>query len=85
MKRSLARWSWQSLFPLIISSGGNSGSQASTLAVRAMALGELRLCDWRMVAWREFRSGLVLGAVLALIGFFRILLWQAVGATYGVQ
>jgi magnesium transporter len=69
--------------PLIISSGGNSGSQASTLVVRAMALGELRLRDWWAVAWREMRSGLVLGGVLAAIGFARILLWQAVAATYG--
>jgi magnesium transporter len=71
--------------PLIISSGGNSGSQASTLVVRAMALGELRLTDWRMVAWREIRSGLVLGTVLAIIGFARILLWQAVSSTYGAH
>jgi magnesium transporter len=71
--------------PLIISSGGNSGSQASTLVVRAMALGELRLRDWRMVAYREIRSGLVLGAVLAVIGFSRILLWQAVSAAYGIH
>lgn len=69
--------------PLIISSGGNSGSQASTLVVRAMALGEVRLRDWWMVAGREIRSGLVLGAVLASIGFARILVWQAVGGTYG--
>jgi len=69
--------------PLIISSGGNSGSQASTLVVRAMALGEVRLRDWWIVAWREIRSGLVLGTVLASIGFARILVWQAVGGTYG--
>jgi magnesium transporter len=69
--------------PLIISSGGNSGSQASTLVVRAMALGEVRLRDWWIVAWREIRSGLVLGVVLASIGFARILVWQAVGGTYG--
>lgn len=69
--------------PLIISSGGNSGSQASTLVIRAMALGEVRLRDWGMVAWREIRSGLVLGAVLASIGFARILVWQAIGGTYG--
>lgn len=69
--------------PLIISSGGNSGSQASTLVVRAMALGEVRLRDWWTVAWRELRSGLVLGAVLASIGLVRILLWQAAGGVYG--
>ncbi|MCW5981452.1 MAG: magnesium transporter [Bryobacteraceae bacterium] len=69
--------------PLIISSGGNSGSQASTLVVRAMALGELRLRDWWIVAWRELRSGLVLGAILASIGFSRIVVWHAVGGVYG--
>jgi magnesium transporter len=69
--------------PLIISSGGNSGSQASTLIVRAMALGEVRLTDWWRVARREVVSGLVLGAVLAAIGFLRIIAWQAVAGTYG--
>lgn len=69
--------------PLIISSGGNSGSQASTLIVRAMALSELRLRDWWRVARRELLSGVALGGVLASIGFARILVWQAVGNTYG--
>lgn len=69
--------------PLIISSGGNSGSQASTLIVRAMALAELRLRDWWRVARRELLSGLVLGSVLAGIGFARILAWQALGNAYG--
>jgi magnesium transporter len=69
--------------PLIISSGGNSGSQASTLIVRAMALGEVRLRDWWKVARREVASGLALGGLLAAIGFIRILVWQAVGQTYG--
>ena len=69
--------------PLIISSGGNSGSQATTLIIRAMALGEVRLRDWWQVARREIFSGLVLGCVLALIGFLRIVIWQAVGSTYG--
>ncbi|MCZ2152622.1 MAG: magnesium transporter, partial [Bryobacterales bacterium] len=69
--------------PLIISSGGNSGSQASTLIVRAIALGEVRLRDWWRVARREVLSGLVLGSVLAGIGFIRILVWQSVGRTYG--
>src|SRR5438477_9095787 len=62
--------------PLIISSGGNSGSQASTLVVRAMALGEVRLRDWWRVASREVLSGCALGALLASIGLTRILLWQ---------
>ncbi len=62
--------------PLIISSGGNSGSQATTLVIRAMALGELRLRDWFRVVRKELLSGLSLGLVLGTIGFFRITLWQ---------
>lgn len=69
--------------PLIISSGGNSGSQASTLIIRAMALGEIRLRDCWRVARREIFSGFALGCVLALIGFLRIIIWQSVGSTYG--
>jgi len=69
--------------PLIISSGGNSGSQASTLVVRAMALGEVRLRDWWRVARRELASGLVLGGVLGIIGLVRILVWQAAFRMYG--
>jgi magnesium transporter len=69
--------------PLIISSGGNSGSQATTLVIRAMALGELRLRDWYRVVRREFVAGLGLGLVLAVIGFFRIILWEALFHTYG--
>ena len=62
--------------PLIISSGGNSGSQATTLVIRAMALGELRLGDWFRVVRKELLSGLSLGLILGVIGFFRISLWQ---------
>ncbi len=69
--------------PLIISSGGNSGSQASTLVVRAMALGEVRLRDWWRVIRRELSAGLVLGTVLAVIGFTRIVAWQKVFHSYG--
>jgi len=69
--------------PLIISSGGNSGSQASTLVVRALALGQLRLRDWWRVVRRELSAGLALGTVLAAIGFGRILLWQGLFSTYG--
>lgn len=65
--------------PLIISSGGNSGSQASTLIVRSLALTELRLRDWFLVLGRELRSGATLGAWLGFIGFLRIVLWQKVG------
>ena len=69
--------------PLIISSGGNSGSQATTLVIRAMALGEVRLRDWWRVIRRELASGLALGSILASIGIVRILLWQAFFGTYG--
>lgn len=63
--------------PLIISSGGNSGSQAATLIIRAMALKELSVKDWWYVMRREFLSGLSLGLILGLIGFTRIIVWQA--------
>src|SRR5262249_44302565 len=69
--------------PLIISSGGNSGSQASTIIIRAMALGEFRLGDWWKIARREIMSGLALGAILGLIGFTRIALWSAFSTIYG--
>jgi magnesium transporter len=69
--------------PLIISSGGNSGSQATTLVIRAMAVGEVRLRDWFRIVRREFSTGIVLGAVLAAIGAARILIWQAAWASYG--
>jgi magnesium transporter len=69
--------------PLVISSGGNSGSQATTLVIRAMALGEVRLRDWWRVVQREFISGLALGLILAAIGVARILIWQALFHTYG--
>ncbi|MDI9874027.1 magnesium transporter [Flectobacillus rivi] len=65
--------------PLIISSGGNSGSQAATLIIRAMALKEITLKDWWYVARRELFSGLTLGLVLGAIGFIRIALWQNMG------
>lgn len=69
--------------PLIISSGGNSGSQASTLIIRSLALREVRLRDWWRVLLRELASGLVLGLLLGLIGLLRVVLWQQVFPSYG--
>ena len=69
--------------PLIISSGGNSGSQASTLIIRALALGEIKLKDWFYVFRREIISGALLGIILSIIGFLRISIWQATAGTYG--
>ena len=69
--------------PLIISSGGNSGSQATTLVIRAMALGEVHLRDWWKIIYREMGTGLGLGLILATIGLVRILLWQALFHIYG--
>ncbi len=69
--------------PLIISSGGNSGSQASTLVIRAMAVGELRLKDWWRVVRREAVSGVMLGAILGAIGFLRISIWSMFSTLYG--
>jgi magnesium transporter len=71
--------------PLIISSGGNSGSQATTLVIRAMALGEVGLRDWWRVIRRELSAGLILGAILAAIGLSRILVWQAFSQSYGAH
>ncbi len=69
--------------PLIISSGGNSGSQAATLVIRAMALGEVRLRDWWRVMRRELAAGLALGLILGVIGVIRITVWQQMFGTYG--
>lgn len=69
--------------PLIISSGGNSGSQASTLIIQAMALGEITLADWWRVMRREIISGLLLGLALGSIGFLRIYVWTLFSPMYG--
>lgn len=63
--------------PLVMSSGGNSGSQATSLIIRALALGEIRVRDWWRIALRELPAGLTLGVILGAIGFLRILLWQS--------
>jgi magnesium transporter len=69
-----------SLFiPLIISSGGNSGSQATSLIIRALALREVRIKDWWRIAMRELPAGLTLGLILGVIGIIRIVLWQKLG------
>jgi magnesium transporter len=83
-EKEIARAVVLALFvPLIISSGGNSGSQASTLVVRALALGEVKLRDWWRVVRREFMAGLSLGLILSTLGFVRILAWQAAFHLYG--
>ncbi len=75
-----------SLFiPLIISSGGNSGSQASTLIIQAMAVGEITVKDWWRVLRREITSGVLLGLVLGIIGFSRVVLWNVIFDSYGAH
>lgn len=69
--------------PLVISSGGNSGSQATTLVIRAMALGEVRLRDWWRVVRRELGTGLALGGILGALGIARIVLWHELFGAYG--
>jgi magnesium transporter len=71
--------------PLIISSGGNSGSQASTLVIRAMALGEVELRDVFRVLRRELGAGLAMGTGLGIIGFTRVVVWQQIWPTYGAH
>ena len=71
--------------PLIISSGGNSGSQATTLVIQAMATGDVRLRDWFRVIYRELFLGLALGCILGVIGLIRIFAWQALFHFYGPQ
>ncbi len=73
-----------SLFlPLIISSGGNAGSQASTIIIRALALGEVKLRDYWRIMKRELMAGLLLGCILGAIGFFRVVLWSLFTPLYG--
>src|ERR1700690_4279120 len=85
-EKEIARAVVLALFiPLIISSGGNSGSQATTLVIRAMGRGEVRLGDWWVGVRREFVAGLGLGIVLAAIGFLRIVTWEGLFHTYGPQ
>jgi len=69
--------------PLIISSGGNSGSQATTLVIRALALGEITIRDWWFIFKREIISGLILGGILATIGFIKVFVWHTTSQAYG--
>lgn len=69
--------------PLIISSGGNTGSQASTLIIRSLALGEVSVKEWWKIFSREIRVGIILGAMLGLVGFFRVFIWSAFVDVYG--
>ena len=71
--------------PLIISSGGNSGSQAATLIIRALALGEITIKDWWKVMRREILSGLALGSLLGLIGIFRVVFWSIILGSYNIE
>jgi len=72
--------------PLVMSSGGNSGSQATSLIIRALALREVTLKDWWRIAMRELPTGLTLGLILGIIGFFRIELWQSLHLfDYGIH
>ncbi|HED08798.1 MAG TPA: magnesium transporter [Ignavibacteria bacterium] len=71
--------------PLIISSGGNSGSQASTLVIRALSIGEITLKDWLFIMKREMLSGAILGGILGAIGFIRIFAWQLMSDIYGLH
>jgi magnesium transporter len=83
-EHEIARAVVLSLFiPLIISSGGNSGSQATTLIIRSLALSEVRLRDWWRVARRELAAGLALGAILGCVGIVRIMAWQGIFHSYG--
>jgi len=68
--------------PLIISSGGNSGSQATSLIIRSLALGEIKLRDWWKIMLRELPSGLMLGVILGMMGIARILIWQKLGIAH---
>lgn len=76
-------WVLAIFIPLIISAGGNSGSQASTLIIRAIALGEIRLRDWWRILYRELVTGVFLGAILGLVALTRILLWPTRETLYG--
>jgi magnesium transporter len=83
-EKEIARAVVLALFvPLVISSGGNSGSQAASLMIRALAVGEVTLQDWWLIMRREVLSGLALGGILGSVGFVRVSLWERLFGTYG--
>jgi magnesium transporter len=85
-EKEIARAVVLALFvPLVISSGGNSGSQAASLIIRALAVGEVTLRDWWRIMRREILSGLALGGILGSVGFVRVSLWQQLFGTYGTH
>ncbi len=85
-EKEIARAAVLAIFiPLIISSGGNSGSQATTLIIRALALSEVRLRDWWRVFRRELGAGLGLGTILGALGFIRIVIWHRAFGSYGAH
>ena len=85
-EKEIARAVVLALFvPLVISSGGNSGSQAASLIIRALAVGEVTLRDWWRIMRREILSGLALGTILGSVGFIRVSLWQQLFGTYGAH
>jgi magnesium transporter len=69
--------------PLIISSGGNTGSQASSLIIRALAVGEINVKEWWTIVSKEIKTGLFLGVILGIIGFLRVAVWSAFVDVYG--
>jgi Mg/Co/Ni transporter MgtE len=69
--------------PLIISSGGNTGSQASTLIIRALAMGDITVNEWWRIFRRESSVGLILGLILSVIGFLRVAVWSQFTTIYG--
>ena len=84
MRCNILKGNWKgrssyAFIPLIMSSGGNSGSQATSLIIRALALGEMRLRDWWRIALRELPTGIALGAILGVIAIIRITIWQKFG------
>src|ERR1051325_9821716 len=85
-EKEIARAVVLALFvPMIVSSGGNSGSQAASLIIRALAVGEVTLRDWWRIMRREILSGLALGCILGSVGFVRVTLWQQLFGTYGAN